>query len=1279
MREDVMGEGNGKQANECTGKNNKNQEGEKKLFFSKLTPEKNVDISGYKDALDFALRDSDIKNVAISGIYSSGKSSVIETYKDQNENIKFLHISLGYYRSGETSRSKKRKADIVPEKAEELDTATENNWVIEETEDRLLEGKILNQLLHQIEAKKIPQTIFKVKRKFGRKNIIGLCSIIMMSAILLLYLLNYNSWTKYIVNTFNVDIWKETQAVCFALLVASLSFLLYKVITMQLNKNVIKNLSIKGANFESNIEVFKESTESYFDKYLNDVIYLFDNCEADVIVFEDIDRFENSSIFQKLKEINTLVNNRIGSDKKLTFLYLLRDDMFLSKDRTKFFDFIIPIIPVMDASNSYEKFKEILENQTIFHMFDENFLQKLSLYIDDMRLVKNIINEFVIYHNKVNTINLNANKLLALISYKNIFPKDFSELQLNRGFMFNLFQKRKIFIDNRESELAENILKLENEIKIIKNEQLNSISELEAMYLTRELRVDNKSIEEFDSRVELIIAMKHPNARISHLSRGAVYTTTAEAELELIHQKSSFMERKKNLEIKEQGDSKVLEDLEAQISILREEMANLILTKVEDVITEYDIKTTVFENTIGEIESFDYIKRNEYYPLIFFLLRNGFIDKDYSDYMTYFYTNSISISDKLYLRSITDESPLEWNYPIINKRKVVDRLSEDDLRRTESLNIDISSFLIKNNEDYKKQVALLFNLLSSQKKSEYIVELYKQFNTNLKLNLVCLCFEYWRNSFSLIINNDEVSRVDKEYILKTVLEILTQDEIRQVNESNFINKFLESSKTFLALLEDMDKQLVDNLNSIDLKFIYVDFAELKDTWGKIIYENNLYKINFHNIKSILEYFYHVDVDSVNHKNYTLIRSSTSSLEKYVESNINSYMGKYLEFSKEKILDDKIYVYIILNNEVIDLEKRKEYISYLKTNNLNLSEIESLELKEIVITSDLATPDEENLFHYFIQKDEKWSIELISFANKNKDILEFDYSKISSSYSDEECTRFFGKTVRCFDLENEIYEKILVAMKYYYTDGFSIPDIPQDKMQILIETRLVRMTEQSLASLRELYKMNIVKLFIKQNIDEYLDIISDMYDYDELIDVLKIEDLTTEQKMKVVDIIDETISVIGQNYSEDIIGYILENKFDDSDFETLINQYSNYNDSIKNIICEIAGGGVGAIIDNECDVDKHLLDRLLSDTDIPVEKRTIIFIRNIKKYTLPELKLGFEKLGLESYLLLLEGRRPTFEINDTNESILKYLKEIKAITSFKKEKGLFRGYGKKTKK
>ena len=30
--------------------------------------------------------------------------------------------------------------------------------------------------------------------------------------------------------------------------------------------------------------------------------------------------------------------------------------MFTSKDRTKFFDFIIPIVPVVDGSNSFDQF-----------------------------------------------------------------------------------------------------------------------------------------------------------------------------------------------------------------------------------------------------------------------------------------------------------------------------------------------------------------------------------------------------------------------------------------------------------------------------------------------------------------------------------------------------------------------------------------------------------------------------------------------------------------------------------------------------------------------------------------------------------------------------------------------------------------------------------------------------------------------------------------------------------------------------------------------------------
>lgn len=207
------------------------------------------------------------------------------------------------------------------------------------------------------------------------------------------------------------------------------------------------------------IEIFEESDESYFDKYLNEVLYLFENSDANVIVFEDMDRFNTIKIFERLREINTLINIHKKGNNVLRFFYLLRDDVFVSKDRTKFFDYIVPVVPVVDSSNSYDQFISHLKNGGLFEKFNESFLQGLSLYIDDMRLLKNIYNEFVIYYSRLNNTELDCNKMLAIIAYKNLFPNDFADLQLNKGFVYNLFNKKDFFISEEVKKLDERISK----------------------------------------------------------------------------------------------------------------------------------------------------------------------------------------------------------------------------------------------------------------------------------------------------------------------------------------------------------------------------------------------------------------------------------------------------------------------------------------------------------------------------------------------------------------------------------------------------------------------------------------------------------------------------------------------------------------------------------------------------------------------------------------------------------------------------------------------------
>ena len=146
-----------------------------KYNFQKLTPINDVELNIYDHALDFIFKNDDVKNIAISGAYSAGKSSVLETYKKKHSNIKFLHISLAHFKS--------------PMEKEDEEA---------EIKESVLEGKILNQLIHQINSDKIPQTNFKIKRQLDNKKIIQNVVLIMITIVMILHLTMFNSWQAFV-------------------------------------------------------------------------------------------------------------------------------------------------------------------------------------------------------------------------------------------------------------------------------------------------------------------------------------------------------------------------------------------------------------------------------------------------------------------------------------------------------------------------------------------------------------------------------------------------------------------------------------------------------------------------------------------------------------------------------------------------------------------------------------------------------------------------------------------------------------------------------------------------------------------------------------------------------------------------------------------------------------------------------------------------------------------------------------------------------------------------
>lgn len=50
------------------------------------------------------------------------------------------------------------------------------------------------------------------------------------------------------------------------------------------------------------------------------------------MIIEDLDRFDNTDIFLKLREVNQLLNQSNSVGRKVTFIYAVKDDMFLMKN-----------------------------------------------------------------------------------------------------------------------------------------------------------------------------------------------------------------------------------------------------------------------------------------------------------------------------------------------------------------------------------------------------------------------------------------------------------------------------------------------------------------------------------------------------------------------------------------------------------------------------------------------------------------------------------------------------------------------------------------------------------------------------------------------------------------------------------------------------------------------------------------------------------------------------------------------------------------------------------
>ena len=1188
---------------------------ESKYHFERLTPIDDMDLEVYEEAIDYVFDNPDIKNVAITGAYSAGKSSVLASYKKKHEKLRFLHISLAHFQSSDKENETKENKKGANEFA--------------------LEGKILNQLIHQIPSEKIPQTNFKVKKTISFKSVLIRTIVVVLLSVSIIYFTCFNMWKDY-VNSLSDNWFKSLLSFStnqYALIVVGIiitclfSLIVYELINIQKNRNIFRKINLQG----NEIEIFEESDDSYFDKYLNEVLYLFENSDANVIVFEDMDRFNTIKIFERLREINTLANIHKKGNNVIRFFYLLRDDLFISKDRTKFFDYIVPVVPVVDWSNSYDQFISHLKKGGVFEKFNESFLQGLSLYIDDMRLLKNIYNEFMIYYNRLNIIEPDYNKMLAIIAYKNLFPSDFADLQLNKGFVYTLFNSKNDFIENEIKSLQNSISQRQNYIDKLKSEHFDTIEELNVVFAHKYLNNYNWEHKQSDELNDFVT---------NYLNKDRI---------------KEYLSRKQGIDYKK--DEKIFE-LQQEIYNMEQELNKIHNKQLFQIISRENIDSIfkiTTKNEIGEITNFNEIKSSEYFDLLKFLIRNGYIDETYADYMSYFYENSLGRIDKIFLRSITDKKAKEYTYQLKNPQLVVSRLRLVDFDQEEILNFDLLTYLLHSSSNLE-YIEMFIDQLKNTKNFKFIGA-YFDIAPELPSYIRYLNMR-WPELFLTALRENCLS--EQQIRRYSICSIYYSDDeiIESVNKNNCLCEYISNSRDYLTIDNPDIDRLIHCFTLLGVCFSGFDYDELDKNLFRAVYEKSLYEINDENLQLIQrEVLEEKNDEDILHKNYTLLCSRPdSATTQYINQNINTYFDIILKMSDGMICDDEKVAITILNNSDLTIEHKHSYISALRTTIISIKEITDDSLWSLLLDADIVEYSESNIMDCFNAV--KLNESVIAYINRCN--IDLDFSKVE--YDENTKDKLFGCVIVCESIENSKYEQILVSLDFYY-DDFDITEISDDKIAILIGNNIIRMTSKNLEFLRENYPDQNYN-FIFKNIEQYVDIMNDdLFSQDELLEILT-WNISDELKIKLLEFSNDEISVVGRDYSSAICLYILKNNLMESDLMVLFSSFENWVDSIQIKIFDYAVQYIESVIDNPKSVSEKLKNDLIRSDRLSRDLKVDLLISMMPDLDESLIKEILTLLDLTDYLKIFDTRsRPKFEINDENEKLLTAFKENKLIASY----------------
>lgn len=970
-----------------------------------------------------------IRNVALTGPFGSGKSSVLLTLMENFKNRKYLSISLATLQAN-------KEETTSDETSQEKETEEEKEKRIESL-NRKIEYSILQQLIYKEKTSTVPNSRFRRIVHLSKKEIRAYSVGIVGFALAFLVLFE-PAWAR-VDSLYKIFDWGNTRN-AFADVVAALYLIFSMYVVCRYVIRSYCNSKLNKLNLkDGEIEVIENN--SIFNKHLDEILYFFQVTDYNVVVIEDLDRFGTSNIFLKLRELNQLINESKIVGRHITFVYAVKDDIFKDEERTKFFDYITTVIPVINPSNSKDKLKEALKEKGFpeGEIADDD-LSEMAFFIQDMRILTNIVNEYKQYRDKLCTgenQQLNQTKLLAMIVYKNYFPQDFAQLHRREGKVYKCISRKRDMVDyckNVTECQLEDLTKKEQVYNATKHLQE---SELRYLFLvdTKDsinaritgYQIDNqgyKTLKEIANCKEWFDALVEKE-HISFQQFDTYYANrysnnSTNTRLSAISGHKQYLDRIAAIENRSK-------DFNTERKALKQKIIQIHALTIKEMLNQYD--------GLGDADFYAEIRKE---PMLDIFIRRGYLDEEYYDYISYFYEGMVSLSDRDLLQSIKQRIAKPHDWHIDKVANVVKELKPYMFQHDAILNNDLLDYLATNSSE-------LFNhiMLRMERENTPLDFLAQYYLYGTQQGPVFTHFIEWNRelSWKQIVNWTDKDQRDTliEAWLKYAGKVDTTPQ-----------EWLDTNFDFLA--EHKDGIGLNRALSLVIGSAFTSLSDTDDDLLDCAIENTCYELTAHNLLIITERLCKGD-STITAENLNLTKIEATGNETFISA-VKENFKEALSYLKDGDKNESVPCLLyILNHADIDESCKSTYLAG-QTNHVEDFAGISEQFRELAVKLFLLKPAWENVTFCYKELGgitDNWLTFINHYA---QELATQRYSDASNSHE------IFNALFDSDNLSTDIYQKLLDSFDCVFDGHEELDSLDKEHLLILLAKEKIPFTQEN---------------------------------------------------------------------------------------------------------------------------------------------------------------------------------------------------------------------------